>query len=452
MLSPKKEESGDATLSPVVSTSFAQASEVVDNLDHFQRRLGNRQIQLIAIGGSIGTGLFITIGNGLARGGPGSMLLGTILYCGLIALVNNCMAEMTVLMPVSGGFIRMAGKWVDDALGFMVGWNFFLYQALVIPFEITALSVVLSYWSDNIPPVAICMACIVAYGVLNILAVGAYGESEFWLSSGKVILIFILFGFTFFTMIGVNPDGDSYGFRHWGEGAFAEYRSTGDLGRFEGFFASIWAAVFIVVGPEYLSTAAAETKRPRVYLKNAFKAVYWRFGLFFIGSALCVGIVLPHNDPTLAAFASGAEGSGTTSASPYVMCLTYIFFYRACKAQNLDRRSFPYYGWFQPYGAWVGLIGITLVMLFYGYSSFSPWSVGTFFSYYAMVIVGIVTYTFWKLFKRTKVISACEADLVWEKPAVDAYEATCEEEVTTFWGEILDMFGWRKLRTRKADA
>lgn len=157
--------------------------EVHDNKDHLQRRLGNRQIQLIAIGGSIGTALFVSIGGGLAKGGPASLFLAYMLYSCLLGLVNNSVAEMTTYMPVSGGFVRLAGQWVDDAFGFMAGWNFFFYEAvslapnrsvrrpmlmspapqLLIPFEITALNSVLSFWSDHIPTAAICAACIVLY-------------------------------------------------------------------------------------------------------------------------------------------------------------------------------------------------------------------------------------------------------------------------------------------------
>lgn len=162
----EKEKIPGSALEPVqtYSSNGPAEGEVFDNADNLQRRLGNRQIQLIAIGGSIGTGLFVTIGSGLAKAGPGSLLLGFIVYCGFMALVNNCMAEMATLMPVTGGFVRMAGRWVDESLGFMVGWNFFLYEALIIPFEITALSLVLSYWSDNIPAGAISAGCIVLYG------------------------------------------------------------------------------------------------------------------------------------------------------------------------------------------------------------------------------------------------------------------------------------------------
>jgi amino acid transporter len=100
---------------------------VLDNAHQLKRSLGNRQIQLIAVGGSIGTALFISIGSGLSSGGPASLLIAFTVYCGLLALVNNSMAEMAVFMPVSSSFIRMAGKWVDDAFGFMAGWNFFLF-------------------------------------------------------------------------------------------------------------------------------------------------------------------------------------------------------------------------------------------------------------------------------------------------------------------------------------
>ena len=102
------------------------------------------------INAASGTALFVSIGGALARGGPAGTFLAYTIYSIMLALVNNCVAEMTVMMPVSGGFIRLAGAWVDDAWGFMAGWNFFFYEALLIPFEITALCTVLGFWSDNI--------------------------------------------------------------------------------------------------------------------------------------------------------------------------------------------------------------------------------------------------------------------------------------------------------------
>ena len=365
----------------------------------------------------------------------------------------------------------------------------------------------------------------------------------------------ILFSFTFVTMVGGNPQHDAYGFRYWNNpGSFAEYIDTGALGRFEGFLACLWSASFTVVGPEYMSMVAAEAKRPRLYIKQAFITVYWRFGIFFICGALCVGIVVPYNDPTLIAILAGNKsGGGTAAASPYViamknlgvsglphlvnalmvtsifsagntytycatrslyglalesrapkflrqctkngvpiwcflivmcfpalsflqlsngsskvltwlinlitaggiidyivMSITYLFFYRACKAQGLDRRSFPYYGRFQPYCGFIGVGCETLVVLFYGYSSFDPWNNATFWSYYTMVIVAPVLYVGWKLIHRTKTVKPLECDLVWERPIIDAYEASFTSKPVGFWTEILQLFGmFRKKKDQR---
>jgi amino acid transporter len=386
---------------------------------------------------------------------------------------------------------------------------------------------------------------------INVLAVRAYGEAEFWLSGGKVILIFMLFSFTFITMVGGNPQNDAYGFRYWNNpGAFREYLSTGTKGRFEGFLAALWSASFTVVGPEYIAMVAAEAKRPRTYIKNAFKTVYIRFGIFFIGGALAVGIVCASNDPTLERILNTGDGGGTAAASPYViamqnmgigglphvtnalmltsifsagntytycatrtlyglalegraprffrkctkngvplycfvvvmcfpflsflqvssnsstvltwlvnlvtaggiidfivMCVTYICFYRATQAQGLDRRSLPYYGYFQPWCGWIGLCWMCLMVLTYGYSSFrgpGHFSVDSFFSYYTMLGVAPILFVFWKVLKRTKFVRAHEADLVWESPIVDAYEASFTSPPVGFWTEMLQLVGLRR--------
>jgi amino acid transporter len=100
-----------------------EGAGIVENLDGLQRRLSNRQIQWIAIGGSIGTALFVSIAWGLVEGGPGSLFIAFTVYSLMMALVNSSMAEMAVAHPVSGGFVRQASYWVDevcicDAMGY----------------------------------------------------------------------------------------------------------------------------------------------------------------------------------------------------------------------------------------------------------------------------------------------------------------------------------------------
>lgn len=128
-----------------------------------------------------------------------------------------------------------------------------------------------------------------------------------------------------------------------------------------------------------------------------------------------------------------------------VMCVTYLFFYRACKAQGLDRSTLPYYGRFQPYCGWIGLCWMTLIVFTYGYSSFrGGFDVESFFIYYAMLILAPITFLGWKLIKRTKFVGPLEADLVWERPVIDAYEATFIDKPVGFWVEMLQLFGLKK--------
>lgn len=393
--------------------------------------------------------------------------------------------------------------------------------------------------------------------MINVLAVRAYGEAEFWLSGGKVILLFMLFFYTFVTMIGGNPKHDAYGFRYWKDpGAFAEYNgSTGALGRFEGFLGSLWSAAFAVVGPEYVSMVAAEAKRPRIYIKTAFKTIYWRFGLFFFGSALCVGIVIPYNYPDLVSILTGSSGSGTAAASPYVMSMkmlgvnvlphlvnalmltsifsagntytycatrslyglalegraprflrktwsngvpiycfcvvmlfpflsflqvgngskkvvgwlvdlitaggiidylvmnvTFLYYYRACEAQGVDRKTLPYYGRFQPYGTYIAIFVQTLVVIFYGYTAFTPWSVESFFRNYTMQLLAPILFFGWKFLKRTRTIKPQEVDLVWERPNIDRYEASFTNPPVGFWTEMGRLVGIVRKDTHHVDS
>ena len=124
----RKDYASDEKAVPVYAAPDTEDGIIIENIDGLRRHLGARQIQMIAIGGSIGTALFVSIGTGLVQGGPGSLFIAFTLYCVFLAAVNNCMAEMAIFMPVSGSFVRMGSKWVDEAFGFMLGvWNTLAY-------------------------------------------------------------------------------------------------------------------------------------------------------------------------------------------------------------------------------------------------------------------------------------------------------------------------------------
>ncbi|KAF2167193.1 hypothetical protein M409DRAFT_66226 [Zasmidium cellare ATCC 36951] len=291
--------------------------------DETHRKLKPRHIQLIGIGGTIGTALYVQIGRGLMNGGPGSLFIAFTFWCSVVLAVTMCMAEMVTYLPISSPFIRFAGRYVDEAFGFAAGWNFFVFEAILVPFEITACNVIIHYWSDVLPTGATVAIVLVLYGVINLVNVKWYGEVEFWAALGKVLLIIGLIFFTFVVMLGGNPLGDRFGFRYWkNPGSFKPLYYDGNLGYFLGFLQCLIQASFAIAGPDYVSMAAGEAENPRTVMPKAFNAVFYRLTAFFVLGALCVGILVPYNDPEMmAAFTNDEPGA---AASPYVVAMNRL--------------------------------------------------------------------------------------------------------------------------------
>ncbi|KAJ5307473.1 hypothetical protein N7476_008129 [Penicillium atrosanguineum] len=296
-------------------------SEITAGSQALHRRLRGRQVQLFAIGGAIA--LYVQMGSALPKGGPAGLLIAFILWGIVMWAVNECFAEMVTYLPVPSPFVRFGGEWVDGALGFAMAWNFFLNMAFLVPFEMVAMNIMITFWTDKVPVEAIIVAMIVFYALLNAISVEYFGVAEFYLSIFKVLLMISLFFFTFITMLGGNPLHDRYGFRYWDNpGAFVEHLVPGKRGRFLGVLSCVYQATFSICGPEYISIVAAEAENPRKTLPPAYRSFVWRILLFFVGSALCMGIVIPYNDSTLASILDGdISGSGTGAASPYVIAM-----------------------------------------------------------------------------------------------------------------------------------
>lgn len=240
------------------------------------RKLKGRHLQMIAIGGSIGTGLFVGSGKALANGGPASLLIGFTLIGIMLYCTVHALGEMAVLFPVAGSFSAYSTRFLDPAWGFAMGWNYALQWLIVLPLEIVAASITVNYWTQgnisNAAWVGIFLALIVT---INFFGVKGYGEAEFVFSIIKVIAViaFIILGIVI--NCGGAPQGGYLGGRYWSDpGAFNH--------GFKGLCSIFVTAAFAFAGTELIGLAAAETANPRKSLPTAIKQVFWRITLFYI--------------------------------------------------------------------------------------------------------------------------------------------------------------------------
>ncbi|RDW58874.1 hypothetical protein BP6252_13350 [Coleophoma cylindrospora] len=291
---------------------------------HLQRKLQSRHIQLIAIGGTIGTSLFLGIGSALTKAGPLSLLLGFTITGFAIWGVMQCLGEMATWLPVPGAIPQFCARYVDDALGFAVGWNNWYFCAIVLCLEIDAAAVVIDYWEGarGISPAVWISLLIVLVLFLNAFAVSIYGEAEFIFASIKIVAIIGLLILSVCIDLGGTPKHDRLGFRYWKHpGAMKELApASGNTGRFLGFFSCLVTAAFTFGGIETVVVSAGETLNPRKAIPKAIRRVFWRILIFYVLGTLAVGVMVPYTDKNLL----GAQSSGAPGAaqSPWVIAIT----------------------------------------------------------------------------------------------------------------------------------
>jgi AAT family amino acid transporter len=157
--------------------------------DKLARKLSARQVQMIAIGGTIGTGLFLGTGKSLATGGPASMLIAYLIVGAIVLLTMLALGEMAAFVPIAGSFCTFAGRYVDDSLGFALTWNYWFNDAVSTAADLVALQLVFAYWDTSMPGWALSLIFWVVLILANIITVAAYGELEYWLSLLKVVTI-----------------------------------------------------------------------------------------------------------------------------------------------------------------------------------------------------------------------------------------------------------------------
>ncbi|KAJ5033643.1 uncharacterized protein L3040_008755 [Drepanopeziza brunnea f. sp. 'multigermtubi'] len=309
--SVKSPPSGDPT-----QDAEKQAGQSPGGEDGLKRKLKSRHLQMIAIGGTIGTGLFIGSGGAIAKSGPAGALIAYIFVGTLVYSVMTSLGEMATYMPISGAFTAYAARFIDPSLGFAMGWIYWFSWAMTYALELTATGLIINYWAPNLSIAIFISVFWVLITIINMLPVTIYGEFEFGLSMIKVVTVLGFIIFAICIAAGAGQQG-VIGFDNWKDpGAFAPYLvGDGALAKFIGFWAVLIQAGFSYQGTELVGIAAGETENPRKNVPAAIKKTFYRILFFFVVTVFCIGLLIPYTNKDLL----NSSGATSAAASPFVI-------------------------------------------------------------------------------------------------------------------------------------
>ena len=291
------------------------------------RSLQSRHIQMIAIGGAIGTGLFLGSGSAIHKAGP-SIILSYLIVGVFCFFMMRAIGELLLSDTSKHSFIDFVKEYLGDRMEFITGWTYWSCWLSLAMADLTATGIYLKYWFPNIPQWVGPLVIIVLLLITNLLNVGLFGELESWFSMIKVVAILALivvgFGLTIFHYhVGGSTASVSNLYSH---GGFFPKGATG-------FLMSFQMVVFAFVGIEMVGLTAGETKNPEKDLPKAINSLPIRIGLFYIGSMIAIMMVSPWNKITTTSspFVQVFSGIGITSAAAI---LNFVVLTAAMSATN----------------------------------------------------------------------------------------------------------------------
>ena len=305
----------------------ASSSTPTSEPSQLRRTLKARHMSMIAIGGSIGTGLFVASGATISQAGPGGALLAYMVVGLMVYFLMTSLGEMASHLPVSGSFATYGAKYVDPGFGFALGWNYWYNWAVTIAVDLVAAQLVMAYWFPDVNGVlwsALFLALMVG---LNALSARGFGESEFWFATIKVVTVLVFIAVGLLMVFGILKGGAPEGF--WGN--VANF-TNGDAPFAGGFAALIGVAMvvgFSFQGTELIGIAAGESEDPAKNVPKAVRKVFWRILLFYVFAILIIGLLIPYTDPQLL-----KNDVGDVSVSPFTLVFQHAGLLGAAAVMN----------------------------------------------------------------------------------------------------------------------
>ncbi|HEY1574053.1 MAG TPA: amino acid permease [Pseudonocardiaceae bacterium] len=253
----------------------------------YKQSLGNRQVQMIAMGGAIGTGLFLGAGSRLHSAGPSLAVVYAI--SGVFAfLVVRAMGELVMYRPSSGSFVSYSREFLGEKAAFFAGWMYFLNWAMSGIGDVTAAAIYVKFFAPNVPQWIPALVALVVVLSVNLVSVALFGELEFWFAAIKIAALLIFMAIGIGVLVTRHPvAGHATGPQLiFANGGFFPHGFTAAILILQG-------VVFAYAGIEMVGVTAGEAAEPRTVIPKAVNAVGWRIAIFYVGSVLLLVMLLP---------------------------------------------------------------------------------------------------------------------------------------------------------------
>ncbi|AFQ50649.1 amino acid permease [Burkholderia cepacia] len=273
--------------------------------DQLHRGLEERHINLMALGATIGVGLFLGSATAIRTAGPAILL--TYLLGGIaIFLIMRALGEMAITNPVAGAFSRYARDYLGPLAGYLTGWTYWFVWIVTCMAEITAVGVYMHMWFPGVPNWIWALAALTAMGAVNFIAVKLYGEFEFWFALIKIVtIVLMIIGGGLMIAFGIGNGGVATGISNlWAHGGFMPNGLDGVIG-------ALPIVMFAYLGVEMLGLTAGEARNPEKSLTKAVNSVFWRVLIFYIGALFVIMSLYPWDQ-------IGTQGS------PFVMTFSRL--------------------------------------------------------------------------------------------------------------------------------
>jgi L-asparagine permease len=267
--------------------------DYAEEQEGYRPGLRPRQLQMIAIGGAIGTGLFLGAGGRLASAGPSLVVVYAV--CGVFAyLILRALGELVVHRPSSGSFVSYAREFLGEKAAYVAGWMSFLNWSMTAIADVTAVALYVRYWSlfSSVPQWLLALVALVVVLTLNLVSVRVFGELEFWFALIKVTALVV------FLVLGVVVLAAGWPLQTGGAAVDPGIGLWADHGGVlpGGLVATVLVVqgvVFAYSGVELIGTAAGETAEPEKVIPRAVHSVILRIAVFYVGSVLLLALLLP---------------------------------------------------------------------------------------------------------------------------------------------------------------